>query len=148
MNNYVISNKAKCLSQTYRYALKFRTLAVASGWDERALITTYRQGLNPALRLHLAIYDDVMGVEKFIQQSIRVSRRVQNCYPDRHQSSYAFLSRPAENPDIRGVEPMQVDQTRLSPSERTRRMPIISVCIVETTPITSLSALFVHLVSW
>ncbi len=48
------------------YALKFRTLAVASGWDERALITTYRQGLNPALRLHLAIYDDVMGVEKFI----------------------------------------------------------------------------------
>ncbi len=104
------------------YALKFRTLAVASGWDERALITTYRQGLNPALRLHLAIYDDVMGVEKFIQQSIRVSRRVQNCYPDRHQSSYAFSSRPAENPDFRGVEPMQVDQTRLSPSERTRRM--------------------------
>ncbi|KAK3511093.1 hypothetical protein QTP70_030284 [Hemibagrus guttatus] len=29
------------------YALQFRTLAAASGWNEQALITTYRQGLNP-----------------------------------------------------------------------------------------------------
>ncbi|KAK3538562.1 hypothetical protein QTP86_006724 [Hemibagrus guttatus] len=29
------------------YALQFRTLAAASGWNEQALITTYRQGLDP-----------------------------------------------------------------------------------------------------
>ncbi len=28
------------------YALKFRTLAAASGWDESPLLTTYRQGLS------------------------------------------------------------------------------------------------------
>lgn len=34
------------------YTLKFPTLAVASGWNERSLLTTYRQGLNPQLRLY------------------------------------------------------------------------------------------------
>ncbi len=40
------------------YALKFRTLAAASGWNERSLLTTYRQGLEPRVRLQLAAYDD------------------------------------------------------------------------------------------
>lgn len=31
------------------YSLKFCTLAAASLWDERALTTTYRQGLEPHL---------------------------------------------------------------------------------------------------
>ncbi len=53
------------------YALRFRTLAAASGWNERSLITTYRQGLEPRLRLQMASYDDNFGLETMIQHSIR-----------------------------------------------------------------------------
>ncbi|ROI87631.1 Retrotransposon-like protein 1 [Anabarilius grahami] len=49
------------------YALQFRTLAAPSGWNEQALITTYRQGLEPRVRLHLAAYEDSIGLECFIQ---------------------------------------------------------------------------------
>ncbi|KAK3554203.1 hypothetical protein QTP70_020091 [Hemibagrus guttatus] len=52
------------------YALQFRTLAAASGWNKQALITTYRQGLDPRVRLHLAAYEDSIGLERFIQLSI------------------------------------------------------------------------------
>ncbi len=53
-----------------QYSLKFRTLAAASGWNEPSLITAYRQGLNPKLRLQLAAYDDTHGLERFIQLAI------------------------------------------------------------------------------
>ncbi len=38
----------------HKYALHFRTLAAASEWNERSLLTTYCQGLEPRLRLQLA----------------------------------------------------------------------------------------------
>lgn len=49
-------------------------LAAASGRNERSLLTTYRQGLEPNLRLQLAAHDDGIGLEKF-----RVTHRVQGC---------------------------------------------------------------------
>ncbi|ROI37159.1 NACHT, LRR and PYD domains-containing protein 3 [Anabarilius grahami] len=54
----------------YDYALQFRTLAAVCGWNEQALITTYRQGLEPRVRQHLAACEDSIGLEKFIQHSI------------------------------------------------------------------------------
>lgn len=54
-------------SSITQYALRFRTLAAASGWNEPALITTFRQGLEPSLHLHLSSYDDSIGLERFIQ---------------------------------------------------------------------------------
>ncbi len=45
----------------HQYALKFRTLAAASGWNEPSLITAFRQGLNPRLKSHLAAYETPMG---------------------------------------------------------------------------------------
>ncbi|KAL0183658.1 hypothetical protein M9458_019354, partial [Cirrhinus mrigala] len=38
-----------------------------SGWNEKALVTTFRQGLEPNLHLMLAPYDDSIGLERFIQ---------------------------------------------------------------------------------
>ncbi|XP_048059303.1 uncharacterized protein LOC125275953 [Megalobrama amblycephala] len=64
------------------YALQFRTLAASSGWNEQALITSYRQGLDPRVRLHLAAYKDSIGLEGFIQLSIRANlsrRKVSRC---------------------------------------------------------------------
>ncbi|ROJ30503.1 Retrotransposon-like protein 1 [Anabarilius grahami] len=61
------------------YALQFRTLAASSGWNEQALITTFCQGLEPNVRLHLAAYEDSEGLERFIQLAIRVGSRMQSC---------------------------------------------------------------------
>lgn len=55
------------------YALQFHTLAVVSGWNETALITAFRR-LNSNICQQMAIYDDVIGLESFIQFSIRISR--------------------------------------------------------------------------
>ncbi len=74
------------------YTRHFRTLAASSGWNEHSLLTTYRQGLEPSLRLHLSAYDDTMGLERFLQLSIRVAN------------------------------PMQIDSARLTSAERRRRL--------------------------
>lgn len=39
-------------SSSWRF-LKFWTLTAASGWNKQAILTTYHQGLNPALRLQI-----------------------------------------------------------------------------------------------
>ncbi len=107
------------------YALKFRTLAAASGWDESPLLTTYRQGLETRLRLHLAAYDDTIGLERFIQLSIRVANRMHSCMEDQQvlTNPIPFLRRPENiSPPEPVLEPMQVDNNRLSLMERHRRL--------------------------
>ncbi len=109
----------------HEYALKFRTLAAASGWDESPLLTTYRQGLEARLRLHLAAYDDTMGLERFIQLSIRVASRMHSCMEDQRTLPHSnpLLRRPENiSPPEPVPEPMQVDYTRLSLTERHRRL--------------------------
>ncbi|ROL54060.1 Retrotransposon-like protein 1 [Anabarilius grahami] len=81
------------------YTLQFRTLAASSGWNEQALITTYRQGLEPNLRLHLAAYEDSEGLERFIQLALRVGSRMQSCLLE-HQGQ------PLANTFLRRSEPV------------------------------------------
>ncbi len=109
----------------HEYALKFRTLAAASGWDESPLLTTYRQGLEAHLRLHLAAYDDTMGLERFIQLSIRVASRMHSCMKDQQSLTHCnpLLRRPENiSPPEPVPEPMLVDNSRLSLTERHRRL--------------------------
>ncbi len=58
--NSSVGEQLYCLQQGSMtindYTLKFRTLAAASGWNERSLLTTFRKGLEPNLRLHLAAW--------------------------------------------------------------------------------------------
>ncbi|KAL0168423.1 hypothetical protein M9458_036645, partial [Cirrhinus mrigala] len=51
------------------YTLHSRTPAAASGWNERALLGAYRQGLNPDIRAAMALYDDSIGLESFLQRT-------------------------------------------------------------------------------
>ncbi|ROI36366.1 Retrotransposon-derived protein PEG10 [Anabarilius grahami] len=120
----------------YDYALQFRTLAAVSGWNEQALITTYRQGLEPRVRLHLAAYEDSIGLEKFIQLSIRCATRLHARFQE-HQGqslSNSLLCRfePVSSPEP-AKEPMEVENSRLTPSERQRRLTL-NLCLYCGTP--------------
>lgn len=95
------------------YALKFRTLAAASGWNEHSLLTTYWQGLDPRVRLHLVAYDDAIGLERFIQLSIRFTTRMQSCLEEHQgQTPSIFLCQPEHlSTPEQGFKPMQVEST-------------------------------------
>ncbi len=103
------------------YALRFRTLAAASGWNERSLITTYRQGLEPRLRLQMASYDDNLGLETMIQHSIRCSFHMHLCFDE--QTSWNRCTPSYRHPETPfpaepESEPMQTETMRLAPAER------------------------------
>lgn len=72
------------------YALQFRTLAAVSGWNETTLITAYHQGLNSFIRQQIAIYDDVTGLESFIQRTIRISQLLAACTLDQARTASFF----------------------------------------------------------
>ncbi|KAI2644628.1 Transposon Tf2-6 polyprotein [Labeo rohita] len=97
----------------------FRTLAAASGWNERSLLTTYRLDLEPKLRLQLAALDDHIGLEKFIQHSIRCSDRMTSYLSEEN----ALLHRPEQDSSPEpATEPMILDSGKLSSTERQRRL--------------------------
>ncbi|KAK3556471.1 hypothetical protein QTP70_008245 [Hemibagrus guttatus] len=105
------------------YALQFRTLATASGWNEQALITTYCQGLDPCVRLHLAAYEDSIRLERFIQLSIRFTTRMQLCLEEHQgQPATATIARqpePVSNPEPVS-EAMHLGHSGVSAAERQR----------------------------
>ncbi|KAL0194826.1 hypothetical protein M9458_008398, partial [Cirrhinus mrigala] len=107
----------------HEYSVRFRTLAAASGWNERALVTSFRQGLESNLRLMLALYDGTIGLERFIQLALRCSARV-TAYSQHPTSTTTLNPRPPEihHPPEPSSEPMQLDNHRLTPRERQRRI--------------------------
>ncbi|KAK3546860.1 hypothetical protein QTP86_003750 [Hemibagrus guttatus] len=107
------------------YALQFRTLAAKSGWNKQTLLTSYCQGLDPQVRLHLAAYKDSIGLERFIQLSIRFATRMQSCLEEHqgHAQLTTILCRPGSvSPPEPAHEPMQLESSRLTPAERQRRL--------------------------
>lgn len=53
------------------YTLEFRMLAATSGWNEAAVMSAFCQGLNPCIHTQMAIYDDNVGLESFMQRASR-----------------------------------------------------------------------------
>ncbi|KAI2646996.1 Transposon Tf2-9 polyprotein [Labeo rohita] len=107
----------------HEYTIRFRTLAAASGWNEKALVTTFHQGLEPNLRLMLAPYDDSIGLERFIQLSLRCSARVTS-YSLSPSSTATNVPRPPEplSPLVTHPEHMEINRRRLTPQERQHRI--------------------------
>ncbi|KAI2654763.1 Retrotransposon-derived protein PEG10 [Labeo rohita] len=106
-------------SSVNEYTLHFLTLAAASGWNEVALLGAYWQGLNPEIRAAMALYDDSIGLESFLQHTTRVSQRLATCQPPvtAPQSASVAASFPVP-------EPMQVDSTQLSCTERNHHITL------------------------
>ncbi|KAL0192225.1 hypothetical protein M9458_010521, partial [Cirrhinus mrigala] len=105
------------------YTLHFRTLVAASGWNEVALMGTYRQGLNPEIRAAMALYDDSIGLESCLQRTTRVSQRLAACQPPITTPQPASVAASFPVP-----EPMQVDTTRLSRTEWNRCI-MLGLCL-------------------
>ncbi|KAL0153973.1 hypothetical protein M9458_050730, partial [Cirrhinus mrigala] len=105
------------------YSIQFRTLAASSGWNEQALLTTFRQGLEPHIRLMLAPHDDSIGLERFIQLAIRCAARVHS-YSNPSVSTAVTSPQPPKNhnPPEPIPEPMVIDTRRLTQTERQRRI--------------------------
>ncbi|KAL0159852.1 hypothetical protein M9458_043577, partial [Cirrhinus mrigala] len=99
------------------YTLHFHTPAAASGWNETALLGAYRQGLSPDIRAAMALYDDSIGLESFLQRTTRVSQQLAAYQPSVTAPQLASVAASSPVP-----EPMQTDTTRLSRTERNRRI--------------------------
>ncbi len=104
-------------SSTNEYTLQFRTLAATSGWKEAALLSAYWQGLDTSIRAQMAIYDDSVGLESFMQKANRISQCLSACHTT--EAAHQPVS-PATGSPV--PEPMQVDTARLSSHERARRL--------------------------
>ncbi|KAL0175498.1 hypothetical protein M9458_027828, partial [Cirrhinus mrigala] len=65
---------------THDYTLRFRTLAASSRWNETALFAAYLRGLNPLLRQHMAIYEDSVSLESFLQKASHISQHMELHY--------------------------------------------------------------------
>ncbi|KAK3520635.1 hypothetical protein QTP70_029419 [Hemibagrus guttatus] len=107
------------------YALQFRTLAAKSGWNEQSLLTSYRQGLDPQVWLHLAAYEDSIGLERFIQLSVCFATHMQSCLEE-HQGQVPLtttLCWPGSvSPPEPAPKPMHLGPYRLTPAEWQRRL--------------------------
>ncbi|KAL0173510.1 hypothetical protein M9458_029478, partial [Cirrhinus mrigala] len=127
------------------YTLLFRMLAAASGWNDTVLLGAYRQGLNLHICVVMALYNDSFGLESFLRRTTRVSQRLAACQPLVTTPQLASVAASSPVP-----EPMQIDSTRLSRTERNRRItnrlsllpppPVVSTLSteVETTSLTLL----------
>ncbi len=104
-------------SSVWDYSVQFRTLAASSGWNETALITAFRRGLNPRIRQQMAIYDDTVGLETFISNAIRISQHLTACEEDMPLAPPLSVTSPAPAP-----EPMQISFNPLTRVERERRI--------------------------
>ncbi|KTG47759.1 hypothetical protein cypCar_00010363 [Cyprinus carpio] len=102
---------------TNDYTVQFQTLVVASEWNEAGLLSTYWQGLSPHIHAQVAIYDNSFGLEKFMRKANRVSQNLAACHTT--EAAHQPVS-PASGPPV--PEPLQVDSTRLSQEEHTRRL--------------------------
>ncbi|KAI4900377.1 hypothetical protein NFI96_000695, partial [Prochilodus magdalenae] len=120
------------------YSLEFRTIAAGTGWNEPALLTFYRLGLNQDVLTELAFRDDDdLSLDELITLAIRLDHL-------KSRSSFVsprtpFVRTPRSAPHVsmptpqpRAVprvtsepspeEPMQCDSSRLSRAERLRRL--------------------------
>uniref|UniRef100_A0AAQ5Z1J7 CCHC-type domain-containing protein n=2 Tax=Amphiprion ocellaris TaxID=80972 RepID=A0AAQ5Z1J7_AMPOC len=115
---------------TAEYAVEFRTLAVASGWNDVALQGAFQFGLSDAVKDELAMRDESSSLDELIALAIRLD----NCIWERHRAEPGSHSPPSHrvpspNPPPHVLpaastpedEPMQPRQARLSEQEKQRR---------------------------
>ncbi|KAK3565202.1 hypothetical protein QTP86_001013 [Hemibagrus guttatus] len=101
------------------YAIRFRTLADQSEWNDAALWAVFRAGLNPALQTELACYVEATSLSQFVATGIRLDNlRRQH----RAGTSASAAARPRMRTDYPGrgegdPKSMQLGRSRLVEQE-------------------------------
>ncbi|KAL0146555.1 hypothetical protein M9458_058186 [Cirrhinus mrigala] len=116
-NNPIINSYEQCLARQPAHSLHLIRFSgyvkvLPFGWNEIALLGAYPQGLNLEICAAMAIYDDSIGLESFLQRATQVSQQLAACQP------------PGTAPHFPVPESMQVDSTWLSHTERNRRITL------------------------
>ncbi len=129
------------LSQGFRsaadFAIEFRTIAAGSGWNNEALMVCFQGGLSEPLQDELATREPAADLESLIAIAIRLDNRLRERRVARRKASQsqvpvsrsvspvripASRASPAPEQLHDSPEDMQLGRSRLSPSERERRM--------------------------
>ncbi len=97
----------------HEYTTHFRTLAASSGWNETALLSAYRCGLNPKLRQQMSIFENAVRLESFLLKAQHVSQHL--CAVSTEEITPSYTSPTNDSPNH---EAKQTDQYHLSATER------------------------------
>ncbi|KAK3547954.1 hypothetical protein QTP70_001315 [Hemibagrus guttatus] len=99
------------------YAIKFRTLAAQSGWNDIALLAVFWEGLRPSLQAELACHSTNTTLAGYVNTAISLDNlRYQHPAPSQSRQpapQFTESSRPREDTP----EPMQLGRARVSVEE-------------------------------
>ena len=122
-----------------QYTLQFRILAAESRWNDHALLSVYRKGLNDSVK-DLIVRDSPTTLNELISLALRMDTRLQERRADKAQRmpSCSVSASPAAPPSTAtpnpqslmfpltptsgAGEPMEIGRSRLSREERERRL--------------------------
>lgn len=111
------------------YSIHFRTLAMEAGWEEKALVVLYAQGLSESMKDELALRELPESLDGIVELSVRVDNRRRERSHERASTHDAPSQLPSMREPIRwspeettGEEAMQLGAAQLSSVERRRRL--------------------------
>ncbi|KAK3557140.1 hypothetical protein QTP70_024734 [Hemibagrus guttatus] len=98
------------------YAIRFRTLAAQSGWNDAALWAVFRAGLHPALQSELACHEEATSLSQFVATAIRLDNLRRQHRAGAQASSAAWPRRRMDYSAHREEEPepMQLGRSGLA----------------------------------
>ncbi|KAK3523069.1 hypothetical protein QTP86_012643 [Hemibagrus guttatus] len=105
------------------YAIKFRTLAAQSGWNDASLRAVFRAGLNPELQTELAWRIEASTLSQFIATAIRLDNLMRQHQAGTSCSTAVHPRTQSGHPSFReeAPEPMQLGRSGLAESAHPQR---------------------------
>ncbi|KAL0152968.1 hypothetical protein M9458_051721 [Cirrhinus mrigala] len=104
------------------YAIEFRTLAAQSGWNDVALKAIFYNSLNVDLQTELACRRENSSFSELVNLTIKIDNLMRQT-PRQRITKGNHRNSPICGPAVEqsSVEPMQLNASRLTEEERTRR---------------------------
>ncbi|KAK3523015.1 hypothetical protein QTP86_011090 [Hemibagrus guttatus] len=108
---------------TADYAIKFRTLAAQSGWNDASLWAVFRAGLNPELQMELACRIEASTLSQFVATAIRLDNLMRQHQAGTSRSTSVHPRTQSGHPSFReeAPEPMQLGRSGLAESAHPQR---------------------------